>query len=252
MSTAIITGASSGLGREFFDAVIKFYPQITEIWVIARRAERLEQLAETAKNINVIQLALDITDESAILKYAETLKERNPDVKLLINNAGAGKLGYIWELDAVAQGNSISLNCRAMTEMTAITIPYMKTGSAIINTCSIAAFAPTPRMTVYSATKAYVFAFSKGSRAELKQKGINVLAVCPSPMKTEFLEKGGITGKSKAFDSLPHCDPTDVAKKSIKYAFSGRGIYTPRILFKLYRFLAKVLPHGFIMKFSKL
>lgn len=252
MGVAVITGASSGLGVEFFNTICSDYPDIKEIWVIARRRERLESLVEKAKEVKVVPLALDITKQEDIAEYLRLLEEKKPDIALLINNAGSGKLANVWELDPSVQGNMVTLNCRAMTEMTAGSIKYMKKGGAIINTCSIASFVPTPRMTVYSATKAYVMAFSKGLRVELKQKGINCLAVCPCPMKTEFLEKGDITGKSKNFDSLPTCDPARVARASVKHAFEGRGIYTPKIFYKFYRLLAKVLPHGFVMNFSKL
>lgn len=107
-------------------------------------------------------------------------------------------------------------------------------------------------MTTYSATKAFVYAFSKGLRFELKSKKINCLAVCPCPMETEFLEAGNIPGRSKTFDSLPRCNPTKVAKTSLKKAFAGRGIYTPKAFYKFYRFIAKALPHGFVMHMSKL
>lgn len=252
MNTAIITGASSGLGREFFKAVVAGYPEIDDIWIIARRKERLEALAAEATGRNVRVLPFDLTDENDISAYAALLKEASPTVTLLINNAGAGTIGNVWELDYLRQGQSVSLNCRSMVEVSALTVPYMKEGGAIINTCSIAAFVPNPRMTTYSSTKAFVYAFSKGLRFELKKKHINCLAVCPCPMGTEFLEKGDIPGKSKSFDRLPRCNPVKVAKTSLKKAFAGRGIYTPKLFYKFYRLLAKLLPHGLVMHVSKL
>ncbi len=252
MNICVITGASSGLGREFFRAVLKDRPEIDEIWIIARRRERLEALAREASPKNVRVLALDVTNEEDISSYKSLLEELSPNVSLLINNAGAGKIGNVWELDYAYQGGTVSLNCRSMVEISAITIPYMSKGSQIINTCSIASFVPTPRMTVYSSTKAFVLSFSKGLRVELKKKGINCLAVYPCPMNTEFLEKGEITGKSKTFDALPNCDPVKVAHRSLKKSARGRGIYTPKALYKFYRVVAKLLPHGLVMKFSKL
>lgn len=252
MNTAIITGASSGLGREFFKAVVAGHPEIDDIWIIARRKERLEALAAEATGRNVRVLPFDLTDENDISSYAALLKEASPTVTLLINNAGAGTIGNVWELDYLRQGQSVSLNCRSMVEVSALTVPYIKEGGVIINTCSIAAFVPNPRMTTYSSTKAFVYAFSKGLRFELKKKHINCLAVCPCPMETEFLEKGGIPGRSKSFDSLPRCNPVKVAKTSLKKAFAGRGIYTPKLFYKFYRLLAKLLPHGLVMHVSKL
>lgn len=252
MNTAIVTGASSGLGREFFRAIVAYYPELDDIWIIARRKDRLEALAAETTGRKVRVLPFDLTNEDDIAAYAALLKQEKPPVRLLINNAGAGTIGNVWELDYLRQGQSVSLNCRSMVEVSALTVPYMTAGSSIINTCSIAAFVPTPRMTTYSATKAFVYAFSKGLRFELKSKKINCLAVCPCPMETEFLEAGNIPGRSKTFDSLPRCNPTKVAKTSLKKAFAGRGIYTPKAFYKFYRFIAKALPHGFVMHMSKL
>ena len=103
----------------------------------------------------------------------------------------------------------IDLNCRALTAVTRCCLPYMAAGSLILNISSIASFAPTPRMTVYCSTKAYVQSFSRALREELRPRGINVLAACPGPMDTEFLlpVAGCEHGKSRTFDALPHPEP---------------------------------------------
>ena len=107
-------------------------------------------------------------------------------------------------------------------------------------------------MTVYCSTKAYVLSFSRSLRFELKDKGINVIAVCPGPMNTEFLANAGIEeGSSKAFDTLPYCDPEKVARVSLVKADAGKGIYTPHGFFKFYRVLAKILPHELVMYLSQ-
>ena len=125
-------------------------------------------------------------------------------------------------------------------------------GSFIVNTCSIASFAPNPRMTTYCSTKAYVLSFSRSLRFELKNKKINVCAVCPGPMDTEFLPIAGIEkGTSKTFDTLPRCNPDKVAEKGLNAASKGKGVYTPKAFFRFYRFVAKVLPHSIVMKMSK-
>ena len=104
---------------------------------------------------------------------------------------------------------------------------------------------------MYSSTKAYVLSLSKGLREELRPRRVNVLAVCPGPMRTEFLDLAGITGQSRTFETLPYCDPVKVADKAVVKAAAGRAVYTPRGFFKFYRVLAKLLPHNFIMKLSK-
>lgn len=255
MSMAIITGASSGLGREYALAAVRQHPEIDHIVLIARRAERLCELADNLTHEpnnpkKVTCLPMDLTDINSRFQLECFLKENRADVRLLVNNAGFGLMGEVCELDAERQANMVSLNCGALTALCAMTLPYMKKGSVIINVCSIAAFVPTPRMTVYCSTKAYVFSFSKSLREETKKNGVNVLAVCPAPMDTEFLAVAGIEGKSRLFDRLPRVKPDEVAQKSMKKAFAGRAVYTNRVLYKLYRVLGKLLPHNWLMGMS--
>lgn len=251
MSMAIITGASSGLGREYALAVCREHPEIGEIVLIARRRERLEALAGELEGKKVTVLALDLTDPKGRAEIGAFLKERQAELKLLINNAGFGWMGEFKESEPEAQARMVSLNCGALTAVCSLALPYMKKGSVILNVCSIAAFVPTPRMTVYCSTKAYVYSFSKSLRAELKKDGINVLAVCPAPMDTEFLDVAGITGRSKTFDRLPHVSAKEVARASLKKAFAGRAVYTHLFLYKLYRVLGKLLPHNWLMKITR-
>lgn len=248
MKIAVITGASSGLGREYALATAKSRDNIDEIWLIARREDKLN---ETARSINkpVRILALDITDVGAQNRYTDLLNELKPEVALLINNAGFGKLGNFDKISADANGGMIRLNCEALTVMTSLTLPFMTAGSEIINTCSIAAFAPNTGMAVYSSTKAYVLSLSRALRAELKSRKINVLAVCPGPMDTEFLPLAGITrGASRTFDTLPRVKPDVTAKKSLAASARKRGVYTNLLFYKFYRIIAKILPHSIVMK----
>ena len=145
----------------------------------------------------------------------------------------------------------IDLNLRALTAVTNMVIPFMPAGSHIINVSSIASFCPNPRMTVYSSTKAYVSSFTVGLSEELRDKGIAVTAVCPGPMKTEFLDVGGITGNSKTFSTLPYCDQVRVVGGTLRAAKAGRTIYTPRLFYKFYRCLAKVTPVKLMVKLAK-
>ncbi|HPE95409.1 MAG TPA: SDR family NAD(P)-dependent oxidoreductase [Bacillota bacterium] len=252
MKIAIITGASSGLGSEYFRALCKSDPDIDEIWLIARRTDRLNALAAEFQSVNALPISFDLSHPESIDKLTEMFKEKNADIKLLINNAGFGYLGELYGQDPQKQVSSIQVNCCALTALTTAALPFMHEGSCIINTCSIAAFAPNPRMTVYSSTKSYVYFFSRSLRFELKSRGINVLAVCPGPMNTEFLPNAGISkGSSHTFDTLPRCDASDVAAKSLAKAKKGHAVYTPRAFYKLYRVLAKLLPASLVMHMSK-
>ena len=112
--------------------------------------------------------------------------------------------------------------------------------------------APTPRMSVYSATKAYVLALSKALHDELRPRGIKVLAVCPGPMNTDFWTVANVPeGKSRLIDKLPRVDPKEVAAGSLRAAKRGKLVYTNSLFYKVYRLLAKLLPHGFLMEFTE-
>lgn len=250
MNIAVITGASSGLGKEYVSQVLKQYPALDEVWVLARRRERLDELKARLGN-KVRPVPADITDRDAVNGYVELLKSEKAEVRLLINNAGYGKLGNFDAVSADDNAGIVRLNCEALTVMTSVTLPFIPDGSEIINTCSIAAFAPNTRMAVYCSTKAYVMSLSCCLRSELKPRRINVLAVCPGPMDTEFLALANIPkGASRTFDTLPRVNPEVMAKKSLAASKKHRAVYTNKLFFKFYRFLAKVLPCSWVMKMS--
>lgn len=248
MNIAIVTGASSGLGVEYIKELNRL--GYDELWLIARREQRLREIAaECLTRCRV--LALDMSLESAQQEFIKLLAELKPNVKMLVNNAGFGKLGYFEEIDAAATAGMVRLNCEALTVFTHATIPYMTSGAEIINISSIASFVPNARMTVYCSTKAFVTSFSRALRYELKRKKINVLAVCPGPMETEFLPTANIEkGSSHTFDTLPRVSPTMIAKKSLRASRKGRAVYTGRIFYKFYRFLSRIIPHKILMKLA--
>ncbi len=252
MKIAVITGASSGLGVEFLKEIIKMYPELDEIWLIARREDRLRKLSKTYENPKCVPIGMDLSLDASYTILEEKLSASGADVRLLINNAGFGKIGNFIDEDTKSQIGMIDLNCRGLTGVASVCLKHMSRGAQIINTCSIASFVPNPRLTVYSSTKAYVMSLTKGLREELKPLGINCMCVCPGPMKTEFLDVAGIEkGVSHAFDTLPYCDASHVAKNALSASKKGRCVYTDRIIYKLYRVLAKILPHSLVMKFSK-
>lgn len=248
LNIAIITGASSGMGSYFAIHTEAIRKDIDEIWLIARRQENLEKLAKQLK-VKTRVVVMDITSPEALEDYKKLLESQKANVSLLINNAGFGKLGDFSELTADENAGMIRLNCEALTVITSLTLPYMNEGAEIINSCSIASFAPNTRMAVYSSTKAYVMSFSRALREELKKRKINVLAACPGPMDTEFLSVAGIDkGKSHTFDMLPRVNPSEMAKKSIIASKRKKAVYTNKAFYKFYRILAKLLPHSLVMK----
>lgn len=251
MRCAIVTGASSGMGIEFVRRIKDIFPDTDELWLIARRRERLEALAENLDGVSVKCLGIDIVSPSGLSELQTMLREHSPEVGLLVNNAGCGYLGDFDESDLDDQLRMIDLNNRALTAVTRTVLDYMPNGSRIINISSIASFVPNPRMTVYSASKFFVSAFSRGLHEELKKRDISVTAVCPGPMATEFLDVGKIAGNSKTFDTLPYCDPAAVAENALKAAKAGRAVYTPRALYKVYRVLSGIVPHALLVKIAK-
>ena len=251
MKTAIITGASTGLGLEFVRQLEDFFPDVECVWLISRGRERLEEAAKLLKKAAAKVLPLDLCDEGSFETLASLLAEEKPEVALLVNNAGCGYLGNVGETELEQQTRMVDLNVRAFTAVTHLTVPYMAKGGRIINISSIASFCPNPRMTVYSSSKAYVSAFSRGLGEELKEKEITVTAVCSGPMATDFLDVAGITGKSKTFEVLPYCDPVKVVRGSYAAAKAGRAVHTPKAFYKLYRGIAKILPQRLMIKFTR-
>lgn len=256
MKTAIVTGASSGLGREFVRLLGSVFPEVERIWLIARRSNRLKVLAEELNASDDLTpevdcLPMDLCDPMSLLSLRERLAAELPEVSLLINCAGYGCLGPMGDTDTAVQTRMVDLNVRALTAITNMVLPYMDRGGHILNVSSIAAFCPTPRMTVYSATKAYVSAFTVGLSEELRRRQISVTAVCPGPMETEFLKAGRIVGNSPMFERLPYCDQVRVAAGALRAAKAGRTIYTPKLFYKFYRVLAKVTPVKLMVKFTK-
>ena len=251
MKIAVITGASSGLGTEYAYAVSLLRPDIDEIWLIARRQEKLEEVASNLSKKSRV-LSLDITNPDAVSEYETLLTNEKAEVSLLINNAGFGKLGLFYEISTEDNAGMIRLNCEALTVFTSVTLPFMNEGGEIINTCSIASFAPNSRMAVYSSTKAFVLSFSRALRQELKNRKINVLAVCPGPMETEFLALAGIgKGTSRTFDTLPRDKAQKVAMHSLKASKAKKAVFCDHFFYKFYRMVSKILPTSLVMKMAK-
>lgn len=250
MKTAIITGASSGLGRELARQLEDVFPDIECYWLIARRADQLENLAISLPGKATVCLPMDLCDPMSFVALQERLTAEQAEVSLLINCAGCGYLGWVGEMDTASQTRMIDLNVRALTAITNIVVPHMPEGGRILNISSIAAFCPNPRMTVYSSTKAYVSSFTVGLSEELRRRKVTVTAVCPGPMATEFLSVGNIKGNSKMFERLPYCDQVRVACGALQAAKAGKTIYTPRLFYKFYRVLAKVTPVKLMVKFT--
>lgn len=183
---AIVSGASSGMGRDFVYALHK-RALYSEIWIIARREERLEEIRKDL-DLSIVVLALDLTKDEDLKVIEEKLKEERKSVKTLVNAAGCGIFSSFIESDRKSLDNIILLNNKALVDLTSIVLPYMEKGSEIVNLCSNSSWQPVPYMAVYASSKAFALSFSYSLSAELKKKGIFVMAVCPGWIKTEFFD----------------------------------------------------------------
>lgn len=241
MRIGIVTGASSGIGREFSKKIARLH--LDEIWIVARRAERLKALEDwiekkTGTSVKVFDG--DLACDSVYGRMEEELRRRRPDIRILVNCAGFGKMGRFQEIEVNGQLGMIDVNCRALTRMTSLCLPYLSGGSRIINVASAAAFSPQPGFAVYAASKAYVKSFSYAIREELKERGIYVTAVCPGPVDTEFFERSGeLPGEGKYLD---RASVKEVVRKALSDSAAGRPISVYGAPMKAARIFAKVLP----------
>jgi short-subunit dehydrogenase len=203
MTTALITGASAGLGEGFARSLAA---KGTDLILTARRADRLETLAtelRTANRITVTVFAADLADPQVPAKLLADIAAAGLTIDTLINNAGYGARGGVAELDGAVQLGMIDLNCRALVALAHGVLPQMiaRRSGAILNLASVASFQPGPWMAVYYASKAFVLSFSEALHEEVKDKGIRVAALCPGPTRTEFADVAGL-GETALFKRL--------------------------------------------------
>ena len=251
MNIAIVTGASSGMGRDFVLQISEKFSTLDEIWVIARREDKLKELKSLITNVNIRPIPMDVTDIKQMDKLKEMLEAENPCVRLLVNAAGYGMIGRFEEIEQDNIG-MCELNCVALTRMTNMVLPYMnRKKSNIINLASSAAFAPQPSFAVYAATKSYVLSLSTALNKELSNTGICVTAVCPGPVNTEFFDKAETYHNVKLYKKMVRAKSEKVVELALKDAYRGSHISVYGIPMKLFRFASKILPHNFIVKFIR-
>ena len=252
MRIAVVTGASSGLGREFVRQISKKYRTLDEIWVLARRTERLMELSDEINNVKIRCISCDITDKRKLLKYRNALKKYNPSIRILVNAAGYGIIGHFDELKEEDNVGMVELNSTALTRITDISLPYMARGGAnIINIASSAAFLPQPSFAVYAASKAYVLSLSRALNKELKTRKITVTAVCPGPVETEFFDIAETYNSVKLYKKLFRSKPEEVVKLALKDAYHKRTVSVYGGYMKSFRILCKLLPQDLIIRFIK-
>ena len=248
MKIAIVTGASSGMGKEFV-LQLSNYICVDEIWVVARRTDALEALKKEVST-PVRPIPLDLCKEESFTAFADLLKQESPDVKLLVNAAGFGKFGDFRQIPLEDDLRMIDLNCKSLVAMTRITLPYMAAGSHILQLDSLSAFQPVPYITTYGATKSFVLSYTRAANAELRGTGIRMMAMNPGWVKTEFFNHAFQTnenGKVQYFNYL--YEAKDVVATGL------RDLYKTKKEYSVHGFpirnqvrLVKLLPHNIVMR----
>ncbi|MFQ3546898.1 MAG: SDR family NAD(P)-dependent oxidoreductase [Termitinemataceae bacterium] len=248
---AIVTGASSGIGASFAKqlaavaaGVASFgrLPVFDELWLVARRGDRLAALAEDLQNrygnqkdgktLRIRTIPLDLTVPRAIENLADKARETGKPVQILINNAGYGTYGPFAVIDLSRQLGQIDLNCRALTESCGRFSPLLQRGSLVINVASLAAFAPLGGFAVYAATKAYVLSLSVALSAEWKDRGIRVHALCPGSVESEFAK---VASEGVRLEVAHGWSADKTTAHCLREAARGKAFSIPRYIWKLQR-----------------
>ena len=247
MNIAVVTGASSGMGREFVRQ-LSDYIQPDEIWVIARREDALLSLKQEV-SIPLRVLPLDLCKEECFQQYAAVLEQEKPNIRLLVNAAGFGKFGHFHSVPLEDDLRMIDLNCKALVAMTRLSLPYMAEGSHILQLDSLSAFQPVPYITTYGATKSFVFSYSRAMNAELQGTGIRMMAMNPGWVKTEFFQHAFRTnsGQVQYFDRL--YEAADVVRTGLRELYKTKKEYSVHgFPTRMQVRLVKLLPHNLVMK----
>ena len=241
--TVLITGASSGIGLHLAKECARHgHPLV----LVAPGKAELHQVAFTlssAHPLEVRTIAKDLREPDAAKEIFDELK--GVQVDILINNAGHGKKGKLWEIPIEEDLSMLRLNIEAVVRMTKAFLPAMiaRNRGRIMNTASVAGFEPGPGYTIYSSTKAFVLSFSESLATELKDSNITVTALCPGPTDTDFFRKADMMA-SRSFQQANLMAPQEVAKAAYKGLMAGDRLVTPGFGNKAMTFIRRFIPES--------
>ena len=247
MKIALITGASSGIGREAVLQIADRFNGIDEIWAVARREERMASLKQELPAPLRI-LALDLMEGEALSVLAQELRMKKPEVKILVNSAGYGKIGKTSTIPLADTTGMVRLNCESLCAVTQLVLPYMTDNSRIIQLASSAAFLPQPGFAIYAATKAFVLSYSRALHIELMPRRIAVTAVCPGPVRTEFFDIAETTGELPLYKKLTMANPKKVVRLALRDSMMGKAVSVYGGWMKTFRILSKIVPHEILLR----
>jgi short-subunit dehydrogenase len=252
-ATALVTGASSGIGSEIARELAARGHGLT---LVARREERLRELADelsASHEIRAETIAANLSDPAERDRVASRVEELGLEVEILVNNAGFGSSGRVIEADRAWLAEMVRLNCEALLDLQARFTPGMaeRGRGAVINIASTAAFQPIPGTATYAATKAFVLSLSEATHSELKGDGVSVTAVCPGPVKTEFVEVAGVAAAEERLPDLFWTPVEQVAREAVDGAAAGKRVVVPGMLNRAGALTAQHSPRMLILPIAK-
>lgn len=243
MKIAIVTGASSGIGKAFALKLDSLH--LDEIWLIALDQSGLDETA-AAMTTAARTFAADLTKDG-IDELRAALEAHSPDIKWLVNASGFGKFGRYDEIPVEQSANMVRLNCEALVAVTEYCLPYMNAGAKIAEISSVAAFQPTPYQNVYAATKAFVHSYARALNVELRPRKISVTAVCPFWTKSKFFDRAGQTENKVVIKFAAMYEPKDVVNKAYKDIMRGKDISICGAIARAQVRMVRLIPTGWVM-----
>lgn len=244
---AIVTGASSGIGKAFFLSLNERKEGLDEIWVIARSADKLNEL-QTLTDVPVRTFALDLSKSQSFDVLNAALREETPSVKYLICASGFGRFTAVLDDDLHTLENMVDLNCRAIVSGARVVAPYMEKDGLIMLVSSVAAFQPIPYIATYGATKSFVLSFGRAFNRELmKSRGARCMCVCPFWTKTEFFKRAVEKDTPVVKKYVAMYEPHQIVSRAWKDAKKKKEFSMYGFKAKAQTLLTKLLPHKWVM-----
>ena len=186
---------------------------------------------------------MDLTKKDDLNSLKKLLEKEKPDIRILVNASGYGVHGNVTDADYEESLGMIDLNCRALTAVTLLCLPYIGQGGRMIQIASSAAFLPQPGFAVYAASKAYVLSFSRSLNTELSERKISVTAVCPGPVDTEFFKKDYCNIEKTFYKRLVMAKTDQVVKKALVDAIQRKEMSVYGKSMQAFHILTKIFPH---------
>jgi short-subunit dehydrogenase len=248
---AIITGASSGIGKEFFLSLNERKEGLDEIWVIARSADKLEAL-RTETDVPLRVIPLDLSSATATKELEQVLEAEKPSIQYLICASGFGRFNAIEDDSAEVLENMVDLNCRSIVGTTRAAFPYMAKGGTMILIASVAALQPIPYIATYGATKAFVLSYGRALNKELrKARGARCLCVCPFWTKTAFFDRAITKTDVRQEPVVKYYaamyEPEKIVRRALRDVARGKDVSQYGFIARTQAILCKILPHSLIM-----